>query len=111
MMSFSCIVEGEECVWEFSDDHNVFSGSNINKYHCSSYFVKSITQLERSLSVCSLLRIKVNEKGLLVIQMVIKNDNHAIKDIKADDREISGTKDEKAQHIINTEFIIQPVNN
>ena len=110
MMSFSCTVEGEDCVWEFSDNYNVFSGSNIKRYHCSSYSIKSISQLEKSLSVCSLLRIKVSERGLLAIQMVVKNDNNTIKEVKTIEDKTSNTRNEKIQNIFNTEFIIQPVN-
>ncbi|KAF7456140.1 Repair protein Rad1/Rec1/Rad17 family protein [Cryptosporidium felis] len=102
-------IEGEKCKWEFSDDHNVFSGSRILKPHCYFYSMKSLSQLEKSLNVCSLVRIRVNNDGLLSIQMAIKNDvqNQNRED---DDEESNLDINRKKNQVFNTEFIILPIN-
>ncbi|OII74676.1 uncharacterized protein cubi_00229 [Cryptosporidium ubiquitum] len=114
ILSFSCSVEGEECIWEFSDDHNVFAGCKILQNNYYFYSLRSLSQLEKSLSVCSLLRIKVGNNGLLYLQMVIKNDpNSTIKgsiyNLSTEECN-SESEDKISQQVFNTEFIISPIN-
>lgn len=101
-------------MWEFSDDHNVFTGSKIAQYHCYFYSQRSLSQLEKSLSVCSLSRIKVGNNGLLFVQMAIKNDTHNINKGYIHNLSIEDcgpeSEEENNQQFFNTEFVIFPIN-
>ncbi|KAJ1604529.1 hypothetical protein OJ253_3623 [Cryptosporidium canis] len=114
IMSFSCSVEGEECVWEFSDDHNVFTGSKIAEHHCHFYSLKSLSQLEKSLSVCSLSRIQIRNNGLLFIQMAIENDPHGINRKQIHNLGVKNPslefEEKSSQQFFKTEFVIFPIN-
>ncbi|KAK9174427.1 Rad1/Rec1/Rad17 [Cryptosporidium meleagridis] len=114
ILSFSCSVEGKECIWEFSDDHNVFTRCRIVQSHHYFYSLKSLSQLEKSLNVCSLLRIVIGNNGLLNLQMAIKNDSQNVAIGGTCNSNIekrnSECDEKKYQQIFNTEFIILPVN-
>lgn len=73
-----------------------------------------MSQLEKSLNVCLLSRIKVGNNGLLFVQMAIKNDTHNINKGYIQNLSIencsSDSEEENNQRLFNTEFIISPIN-
>ncbi|KAL7069459.1 hypothetical protein ACR3K2_00570 [Cryptosporidium serpentis] len=106
VMSLSCKLDGEECRWELFDNHNVFPGYRIDQYHNHTYMIKSLSQIERALAVCSTLRIKINKEGLLAIQIIIKQDIHPTKEAQS----VNADTSLKYISYYNTEVLILPVN-